>query len=120
MSVTITNVADGIITVKISGKLTQHDLSAAEEKAGEILRTQRMRILIVAENFEGWDNAGDWGDGNFLRTHDMQMERLAIVGEERWKGMTYMFVGKGFRKCPIEYFKSEDLAKAQAWLMEKT
>ncbi len=121
MSAEIVDIANGIITAKVSGKLKQPELAAAQKAMAEILRQQgKMRILILTENFEGWDKGGNWGDMSFLHAYDSQMERMAIVGDEKWKGLTMMFTGTGFRRCVIEYFAPEDAAKAKAWLMEKS
>jgi hypothetical protein len=119
MSAEIVSAENGIITLKVTGQLTQPELAQAQRTMGAILRMKgKMRILVLVEDFQGWDKAGNWGDVSFLNEHDQNMERMAIVADEKWKGMTFMFTGKGLRRCLIEHFKPEDAAKATAWLME--
>ena len=43
---------------------------------------------------------------------------MAIVGDPKWAESTTLFVGKGFRKFPIEYFGLDERARAEAWLQE--
>ncbi len=119
MSAGIVSMANGIVTVKISGMLRQPELAALEKVAVEIFRQQgKMRILILAEDFQGWERGGDWGDLSFMRENDQHMEKIAIVGDGKWKDLSLIFTGKNYRECPVEYFQPEEVSQAQAWLME--
>lgn len=119
MSAGIVSTSNGMITVKISGKLRQPELAAMEKTAVEIFRQQgKMRILILAEDFQGWEQGGDWGDLSFMRENDQHMEKIAIVGDRKWKDLALIFTGKNYRECPVEYFPPEEVFQAQAWLME--
>ena len=121
MSADIVSTANGIITLKISGKLTQPELAAAQNAAAGILRQHgNVRVLVLVDDFQGWEREGDWGDVSFLVENDQYMEKMAIVGDKNWKDLWLIFAGKGFRHCLIEYFQPEEAAKAQAWLMEHT
>ena len=76
-----------------------------------------MRILILTQNFQGWGAGGeDWGDLSFQDEHDPLIEKLAIVGEDRWEDLALMFVSKGLRRFPVEYFQPTELTRARAWL----
>lgn len=120
MSAEIVSVANGIITLKVAGKLTHPELVAVQKRAEEILRQQgKMNILVITDAFQGWEKEGNWGDVSFLLKNDKLMERMAIVGEKEWKDLAFAFVGKGFRHCVVEYFPTQEAAKAQAWLTEK-
>lgn len=119
MSVEITDNSGGILTARVSGKLTQPELAALQSAAGDILRQQgRTRLLVVAENFEGWERGGDWGDLSFSIEHDAEIEKMAIVGEKQWEASALLFASKGLRPFPIEFFESADIARARAWLAE--
>jgi hypothetical protein len=119
MSAGIVSTANGIVAVKISGKLRQPELVAIEKTMAEIFRQQgKMRILILAEDFQGWERGGDWGDLSFMRENDQHMEKMAIVVDAKWKDLALIFTGKNYRECPVEYFQPEEVAQAQAWLME--
>lgn len=117
MSAEIVNAADGILTLKVAGKLTQPELAAAQKQAAEILQQQgKMGILVLTEGFQGWEQGGDWGDLSFQMRNDSFIEKLAIVGEKQWEGLALLFASKGFRPFPVEYFPPTELNVARAWL----
>jgi hypothetical protein len=120
MTAEIINHTDNIITVKITGKLSYPQLIAIQNSTISIIRQQgNIRMLIIAENFKGWEKEGDWGDLTFQTENDAYIEKMAIVGEKQWEEMALMFTAKGFRDFPIEYFQPDDLLKAQCWLKEE-
>jgi hypothetical protein len=117
MSAEIIDNTGGIVTAKITGKLTHPELVALQKSATDILRQRgKARLLVVAENFQGWEKGGDWGDLSFQMENDTHIEKMAIVGEKKWEDLALVFAAKGLRKFPIEYFQPADLAKARAWL----
>ena len=119
MSAEIISNIDGIVTAKITGKLTYAELTELQKAMIKIIGQQGgVRLLIVSENFQGWDNAGNWGDVSFMSTSDPYINKMAIVGEKKWEEMTLMFTAKGLREFPIEYFQTDELSKAVAWLAE--
>ncbi len=120
MSAQILPTSDGILTVKVSGKLAHSDLVAVQRQVAEMLQPQqKIPILIIAEDFQGWERAGDWGDVSFQAQYDPQFTRMALVGERKWEDLALVFVSKGFRRFPIEYFPSADLSKARSWLTQR-
>jgi hypothetical protein len=117
MSTKIVNNQEGILTVKITGHLTQTDLLTTQKAAAEILREHgESRVLFVAEDFLGWEKGADWGDLSAQFELDQYAKRIAIVGEQRWKDLALIFAGKGVRRVDIEYFIPPDIEKARAWL----
>jgi hypothetical protein len=117
MSTEIVNNLEGILTVKVTGRLTQDEMLAAQKTAAEILRKHgESRLLFIAENFQGWEKGDDWGDLSGQFELDLYARRIAIVGEQRWKDLALLFTGKGVRPVDIEYFFPPDLDKARAWL----
>jgi SpoIIAA-like len=117
MSAEIVGVADGTLTLKIAGKLAYPELRSVQKSATEIISKQgKIRILVLGEGFQGWEKEGDWGNLSFQNENDARIEKMAIVCEKKWEDLSLMFVGKGLRKFPVEYFQPADLAKARAWL----
>jgi hypothetical protein len=120
MSAQIASARDGILTVRITGRLTHSELTAAQTSAAEILRKEgAMRILVIADNFQGWERAGDWGDVSFQMDNDARIEKMAVVGDKKWEELALAFTAKGLRPFPIEYFQPADMASARAWLNAK-
>ena len=116
MPAEIVEVVDGIVTLSISGKLTQAELGAAQQALSAIIRQQgNVRILARAEQFAGWER-DQWDDFSFQAEHDDDIEKIAIVGEEKWKQLTLVFTAQGLRKFPIRYFLATELEKARGWL----
>jgi hypothetical protein len=119
MSAEFVNTASGILTVRITGKLTCPELRAAQKGATEIVQQQsKMRILVLAGDFQGWERGGDWGDLSFQTENDPNIAKMAVVGERKWEDLALVFAGKGFRQFPVEYFQPADLTKARAWLAQ--
>jgi SpoIIAA-like len=120
MGAEIVNVSGGVLTVKVSGKLTQTELATLQQATGEIIGKQgKLRILVLTENFTGWERGGAWGDFSFQAENDASIERMAIVGDRKWEDLALMFIAKGLRKFPIEYFEPARLAAARDWLAAK-
>jgi SpoIIAA-like len=118
MSAEVMSFANGIMTVKFGGKLTQPELAGVQQRAAEIMETHpKTRILVLTENFQGWDKGGAWDDVSFQAKHDQQIERMAIVGDKKWEDLAMLFIGKGFRKFPIQYFPPAGIEDARAWLV---
>jgi hypothetical protein len=117
MSAEIVSVLDGVLTMQVRGMLSYPELASIQTEAAEILRKEgKLRLLVLAEDFEGWGKAGDWGDVSFQAENDALIERMAIVGDRKWEELALMFTAKGLREFPIEYFAPSDAAAARAWL----
>ena len=101
----------------ISGVLLRADFERCEaELTGVIDRLGSAKLLLVLKAFEGWEQHADWNDLTFYVKHGDAIERIAIVGDERWRDLTMMFASADLRKAPVEFFPAHDLARATAWL----
>jgi len=116
MSAEIASVADHVLTAKVSGTLTQPELASLQSAAAKIIGTGgKWRLLVLTENFAGWERGGTWNDFSFSDS-DASIERMAIVGDRKWEDLALLFTAKGLRAFPIEYFTPDQLAAAQDWL----
>jgi len=119
MSVQILNAGEGLMTLRFEGKLSHPELAQAQKEAAALFRQQgQMNVLVLADTFAGWETAGDWGDISFQLENDQFMKKIAIVGGKQWELLALLFVGKGLRRTPVEFFPTEELAKARLWLAE--
>ena len=119
MSASIESAANGLITIRITGKLLQPEWVNLQTQSGKYIEQHgAVRILILTEKFQGWERGGDWGDLSFQAKYGKCITRMAIVGEQRWEDLTLMFTAKGFRPFPIEFFGAAEVGRAQAWLAE--
>lgn len=117
MSAEIISFSGDILTLKISGRLSEPELRSVQSRAALLIQTHgAVRALVLVENFQGWESKGDWGDLWFQAENDQHIARLAMVGEEKWKELSLIFTAKGMRPFPIEYFAPNEEALALDWL----
>ncbi|MBD3676117.1 MAG: STAS/SEC14 domain-containing protein [Planctomycetaceae bacterium] len=117
MSFEITEIAEGkIIEVELAGKLSKEAyeefVPLTEER---IKQFGKVRMLVVLQDFHGWDAGALWEDIKFDVKHFNDIERLAIVGESKWeKGMSVFC--RPFTTAKIKYFDKSEIAAAREWL----
>jgi stage II sporulation SpoAA-like protein len=117
VSVEITDGSGGTLTITVTGKLRHGELARAQASAVHAIgKHGKVRLLVVATGFDGWERADDWSDTSFSAQHDKDIEKLAIVADRRWEDLIVAFTGKGVRRTAIEYFPTADLARARAWI----
>ena len=121
MSAEIVGTDGRVVTARVAGTLTQTELSALQRATGDIINKQgTARLLILVEQFEGWERGATWSDFSFQIHHDAHIERMAIVGDNQWKDLALLFTADGLRRFPIAYFEPADIGRARAWLDEST
>jgi len=120
MAIELIELSGNVLMVIVSDKLSQPELAEAQRECAKIIASKgRLRIIVMTEDFQGWESGGDWGDLSFQQEADPQIERMALVGDKKWKDLALAFVGQGFRDFQIEYFERGELAKARSWIMSK-
>jgi hypothetical protein len=108
---------DNVYRMEIRGTLTKKELDQCQDAlVGEMSRIGKVRLLFVLVGFEGWETSPAWNDLTFYVKHGDTIERIAIVGDERWRGEALMFAAADLRKAPVEFFPDGALAAARAWL----
>jgi hypothetical protein len=106
-----------VFHIRITGTMKLADQQMLYTEAKKLIaRGLKPRVLVITENFQGWEKGVDWGDVSFLTDHGDNIVKMAIVGEEKWKEQAFMFTAKGLRKTAIEYFPPTALAHAEAWV----
>ncbi len=117
MAVAFEKEPSGLYILKISSVFTDQDRKAMEAAGrAEIDRGVKIKVLILTAQFAGWGKEGDWGDMKFMLEYDPFMEKIAVVGDEKWREMFLMYLGAGHRKAAVEYFPTGQEAKARSWL----
>jgi hypothetical protein len=110
--------SDGYLEVQATGKLTKEfyqELVPAVE--AQIEEFGKLRILFVMRDFHGGTAGAIWEDLKFDLKHWKDIERLAIVGENKWEQGMAAFC-KPFTKASIRYFEHGQLENARQWLRE--
>ena len=107
-----------IYRLDVSGRLSKPEFDRSlDSVAAEIRRIGPIKLLFLLSQFEGWEQNANWGDLTFYVNYGDSIERIAIVGDEKWRNETLMFASADLRRAPVEFFSSQNaLAEAHAWL----
>jgi hypothetical protein len=117
MPIALHHEGDNVYRLDVRGTLRKSDLDRCQDVlAGEIGRMGPVRLLFVLDGFEGWEPHADWNDLTFYVKHGDSIERIAIVGHERWRAEALMFAAADLRKAAVEFFPEDGAANARAWL----
>jgi hypothetical protein len=120
MSIIFTKESENLFVIHVKGILTFNDQKEIEKKGRtEIDRSQKVKFLVLAEEFSGWGKEGDWGDLTFMHEYDSLIEKIAIVADEKWKDQMLMFVGAGRRQASVEFFLPGQEQDARDWLQSE-
>ena len=99
--------------IDASGKLLQVKVR------GTLQRAEYEKMLQLAREpigFEGWERHRDWGDVSFVTQEGRHIEKMVIVGDEKWRDEALAFTAAGFRPTAIEFFAASQLGNAKRWL----
>lgn len=108
---------ENVYRVEVQGLLRSSEFEPCQGVLrAEMDRIGPVRLLFVLDAFEGWEPSEDWRDLSFYVTHGAAIERIAIVGDERWRSESLMFASADLRKAPVEFFSPEQLTGARYWL----
>ncbi|GAB6139461.1 hypothetical protein JCM14076_01900 [Methylosoma difficile] len=118
MALTIQFEENNLFVVRSSGVLDRPDADAIKKEVVSFMKRHGRAIgLIIIEDgflnvskFASWD---DDEDDEYIQKH---LDRLAIVGDLRWRDSALLFFLNGFVPFSIEFFKTDQEAFARAWL----
>lgn len=104
------------LVVHVTGKLTKADYEMFVPAFDRLVGLHgKLRVLFDMTGFHGWEPGAAWEDFKFGVAHLAEMERLAMVGENRWEhGMAILC--KPFLRGTVRYFDRSDAAQARRWL----
>jgi len=117
MGVTIQQEEGNLRVLRITGLLRKSEMDAALEAEAKKWKPEtKVKVLVMVEDFKGWERGADWGDVTFLVGHDHQIDKIAIVADPKWEIETLTFAGAGFWQGQVKFFSVNQLAQARAWL----
>jgi hypothetical protein len=117
MPISLEHERDNIFRLDVRGTLRHVEFEACQARlAAAMASGGPSRLLFVLDGFEGWEPHAGWSDLSFYAKHGDAIERIAIVGPERWRSETLMFAAADLRRAPVEFFVDGDIAEARAWL----
>ena len=101
---------------ELSGTLHDEDYKNFVPKIdAAVAEHGKVRLLAKFHDFKGWDLHALWDDIKFSTTHCTKVERIAIVGENKWEEWMAK-VCKPFTMAKIQYFGVGELDAAWTWL----
>jgi len=67
------------------------DALAVGRRAGEKAIDANELRKVDAVLFDGWERHEDWGDVSFMMEQGQQIEKMAIVADEKWRDDAFAF-----------------------------
>jgi hypothetical protein len=117
MPMTVRHERDNVYLVEVHGILRMQEFERCQGVLmEEMSRVGPVRLLFLLDAFDGWEPHDDWRDLTFYVKHGGKIERIAIVGDERWRSESLMFASADLRSAPVEFFSKDHVADARAWL----
>ena len=108
--------AGKVLEVQVSGKLAHEDYEHFVPEFERLVKQHgKIRVLFEMSQFHGWEAEALWDDINFDLKHFKDIERLAMVGEQKWQKWMAGFC-KPFTTATIRYFDHNQSAAARDWL----
>ena len=117
MGLAVQKERSNVWVLRITGvlrKSEQDSVQAAAAKDFEAGGT--VKLLVIAEEFRGWEAGADWGDLTFLVKYGDQITKIAVVADPKWESSFLAFAGAGFRRAPVKFFRAGQTTEARAWL----
>lgn len=110
---------DAFLVCRLSGKLTKSDYHAMipELENAMQLRTRPVRLLIVLEDFRGWEFDALWEDLKFGMKHRNDFDRIAVVGHskaQKWG----TWLSRPLIGGKVRFYDIGRRSAAEAWLSE--
>ena len=111
---------DGIIGIKMSGKLHDKDYPAYVSAVETTIDSfGKIRMLILFEDFHGWDLGALWDDIKFSAKHCNDIEKIALVGDKEWEKWMSKACNP-FTRATVLSFEPSHLEAAWKWVEEES
>jgi hypothetical protein len=107
-----------VLGFKMSGKLHDEDYKKFVPLVDAAIAGQgKVRLLVLLDDFHGWDMHALWDDIKFATTHYTKIERIAMVGDKKWEHWMAR-VCKPFTLAKVHYFDTTQLDEAWKWIKD--
>jgi len=120
MSVELKELDNGkVLEIHLTGKLVKTDYDVFVPEMNRLVKQHdKISMLVEMHDFHGWTAGAMWEDIKLDVKHFNHIERIAIVGENKWeKGMAILF--KPFTTAKISYFDQLNTTEARNWVAGK-
>jgi hypothetical protein len=119
VSISAVEEANRVYVITVGGLLSWNEYQAflTEVETRRIFAVGKVRLLIRLEDFSGWEPGDEWGDVSFFFRHDADIEKIAIVGDPRWREDMLIFLFADYRRAEAQFFTEIEQKEAYAWLV---
>ncbi len=107
------------LKIVVCGTLTHKDyekMIPIVENALVGVKEPKIKVLVDAREFSGWDMRAAWDDLKFGLKHNKEFTKLAFVGSKKWEEYSIK-ISNWFMSGEMRYF--EDIDSASIWLNQK-
>ena len=107
------------IGIKISGKVITEDYDILLPKLDAAIAAHgKINLLVVMENFEGWDGIeAAKADFQFGKHQYRQVEKAAFVSDKKWLEWSVKIMDPFTRRTKEKNFEPHQLEEAWAWVL---
>jgi hypothetical protein len=105
--------------IHISGVFQRTEMASFEKEiAPRMDAGERPRVLVLLENFGGWQKGEDWNNFDFMFSYGDKIAKIAICGAGTKEAEVKAFTGAGLRPTPVQFFAADEADAARTWLIE--
>jgi hypothetical protein len=117
--VQIESIQGNTLAVKVVDKLTDEDYkNVLIPGLEQLLQTHdKVRVLVDASEFKGWNPAAAWDDVSFGMKHRNDFEKFAVVGGKQWMEWG-MKLGAYFIGGQVKTFHEDEREQAWEWIQK--
>lgn len=108
-----------VIELVLDGPVSAQEFNEIVARLEAAIATHgKIRVLELVKELGGVPPSKWWDDLKFGYRHMRDIERAAIVAEQRWLEVFANLVNPFFA-AELKYFKPAEIGKARAWLTER-
>ena len=106
-----------VVSIKATGKLTHEDyelLNPVIDSALREFKGSKLKVLLDATEFEGWELKAAWDDFKIGLKHGKDFEKIAIIGNKKWQEYATK-ISSWFTSGEVKFFDTYE--DAIRWLI---
>ncbi|WP_432798499.1 STAS/SEC14 domain-containing protein [Poriferisphaera sp. WC338] len=107
--------AKEVVGLKAIGKLKHEDYEQVVPEVEKMIEDRgKLRLVLLADEFEGWNLKAFWNELRFDARHRRDFTKVAIVGKEKWHNHAAK-LSNLLMKGEIRYFDIAQVDEAWHW-----
>lgn len=110
-----------ITILRLTGQFIKSELDAVQSMAAKDFAANPkllIKMLLIVEDFKGWQAGVDWGEMSFYFEHGDKITKIALVSDPKRQAELMMFLGSGIRSAPVKAFLPTQAEQAKQWLLD--